>query len=164
VNLDDFQVGVLFKWHNFPFQHDEIVKDRYFIYLGCPNRMITPQIEYFLVTGTSLTQYYEPNRERHNSQHIRFNANEHNLPLDTVFDIDIGFDHFPEDTVSHECRNMEIMSHLCEKELRTLFTCVANSTYITYQVKRDIKSAFEHFGLCNLPAVRQHRRGRYSYG
>jgi hypothetical protein len=163
VNLDDFQVGVLFKWHNFPFQHDEIVKDRYFMYLGCPNSMITPQIEYFLVTGTSLTQYYEPNGERCHSQHIRFNANEHNLPLDTVFDIDIGFDHFPEDTVSHECRNMKIMSHLSEEGLGTLFGCIVNSAHSSLQVKRDIKSAFEHFGLCNLPTVTQRRRGKYSF-
>ena len=163
MNLDDFQVGVLFKWHNFPFQHDEIVKDRYFIYLGCPNRMITPQIEYFLVTGTSLTQYYEPNGERCHSQHIRFNANEHNLPLDTVFDIDIGFDHFPEDTVSHECRNMKIMSHLSEEGLGTLFGCIVNSAHSSLQVKRDIKSAFERHGLCNLPTVTQRRRGKYSF-
>lgn len=163
MNLDDFQVGVLFKWHNFPFQHDEIVKDRYFMYLGCPNSMITPQIEYFLVTGTSLTQYYEPNGERCHSQHIRFNANEHNLPLDTVFDIDIGFDHFPEDTVSHECRNMKIMSHLSEEGLGTLFGCIVNSAHSSLQVKRDIKSAFEHFGLCNLPTVTQRRRGKYSF-
>lgn len=163
MNLDNFQVGVLFKWHNFPFQHDEIVKDRYFMYLGCPNSMITPQIEYFLVTGTSLTQYYEPNGERCHSQHIRFNANEHNLPLDTVFDIDIGFDHFPEDTVSHECRNMKIMSHLSEEGLGTLFGCIVNSAHSSLQVKRDIKSAFEHFGLCNLPTVTQRRRGKYSF-
>ncbi len=163
MNLDDFQVGVLFKWHNFPFQHDEIVKDRYFIYLGCPNRMITPQIEYFLVTGTSLTQYYEPNGERCHSQHIRFNANEHNLPRDTVFDIDIWFDHFPEDTVSLQCRNMKIMSHLSEEGLGTLFGCIVNSAHSSLQVKRDIKSAFEHFGLCNLPTVTQRRRGKYSF-
>ena len=133
------------------------------MYLGCPNSMITPQIEYFLVTGTSLIQYYEPNGERCHSQHIRFNANEHNLPLDTVFDIDIWFDHFPEDTIRRQCRYMQIMSHLSEEGLGTLFGCIVNSAHSSLQVKRDIKSAFEHFGLCNLPTVRQRRRGRYSF-
>ena len=163
MNLEDFKVGVLFRWTNYNFQHDNVVKDRYFIFLGKTNEFLTCNIDYHVITGTSQIHYYQTGELRAKAHFLRFAVNEHSLPLETIFDVDLNLESHHITTFRDACNEqMSIVSQLSDEELRVLFDKIAESDRISLQVKTDIRNAFDQSGIKNLPALRR-RDTKYKF-
>lgn len=152
MDVSDLCVGLLFKWNNYPFSRSDLIKPRYCIYLGKTPGFAEPF--HYLVTGTSQIHYYEPGGSREGAKKIFFDAGKYNLPLLTVFDIDLDFKEHEDQTIGCRCHDMEIISNLSSVDLQSLFIQIAQSSRISLRIKRDISHCFKQHGVTGLCPIR----------
>jgi len=154
--------GLLFLWPKYEHQNDGIIKDRYFLFLGETNDIIDPDSLYYLVTGTSLCNYYDCGEDRENSCHVRFKAFTHGLPVETVFDFDLNFNMHYKHTLNAKISQMIKISIFSNDEIAVLFNKLNLSDRIPHHAKKSIQSGLSQLGIPNLNTVATKRKKKYS--
>lgn len=154
--------GLLFFWPKYEHQNDGKVKDRYFLFLGETNDIINPDSIYYLVTGTSLCDYYECGGDRENSCHIRFKPLTHGLPVETVFDFDLNFCMHYKNTVKVDLAHMIKISQFSNDEIAVIYNKLILSDKIPHHAKSIIQSGLRHLGIPNLNSIATKRKKKYS--
>ena len=161
MTSDELKPSLLFLWANYEHQNDGIIKDRYFLFLGGTNDMISTNSHYYLVTGTSLCGYYNRGGDREKSCHMRFKVLTHDLPAETVFDFDLHFCLHYKNTIKESLSSMTKIAQFTHEELATIYNKLILSDKITHDAKCNIQSGLSQLGIPNLNSVAKKRKKKY---
>lgn len=71
MKIEDIQIGHVLKWDDYPFAADEIIKRRYFVYLGKTNEFLALVLKAYLITGTTKIHYYEEGYDEESAKRIK---------------------------------------------------------------------------------------------
>ena len=65
IKLSDIKSGDVILWHGFPYQRDEEIKDRWFVYIGRTGKFDIPFLYYLQTTTTQKDAFTTGNRKDH---------------------------------------------------------------------------------------------------
>ncbi len=145
--------GDVFRWIEFPRpRFDEIVKARWFVYLGTTGPFA--QFAYIhCATTTTQTEHYEPGGSRERSSIWRIRVSEI-----TFFDQDCILDYneqpfsIPESEIQDALRRgqIEIKGTLPEDKIRMIYKQIMRSDSYSRRILIDIHESLNRFGFSNL--------------
>jgi len=116
------KIGAVFRWIDFPYQHDGDKKDRYFVYLGKTGYGFYPVMIYCCTTTTQRHYYFNENRKNH---HIhQFRANEYGFTHDCILDFDLGMESIPETNFQTHLKEINEVGLLPDSILKKLWEII----------------------------------------
>ena len=141
-------LGSVILWHNFPFQKDKVIKDRWFVYLG-KYRYGDTNKNLYLFTTTTQMQYYLPGGEREKKIRISFKGGNYGFEKDCILDIDFGPEAIPEINL-YDNSNITVKGLLPENILRQIHNLIERTKHISPKVKMDIHNSYIMAGIEGL--------------
>lgn len=82
------RIGTVFKWLDYPFQEDQKVKDRWFIYLGTSSILENPLCVY-ISTATTQTYHYQNQGKRSHHKCLPFKKGQFGFEQDCLVDLNM---------------------------------------------------------------------------
>ena len=155
-----YNLGDVLHWKKFPLQHDGVIKDRYFIFLG-KNSCYSYQVNFYTVTPTTQIQHYARYNSREDIQHITISAGKFGLPRDSIIDIDTWFTEFHDNTLLESNQNISVVGTLDPEMLVRIYHLILKSTRrVSLKVKQDIYECYMQAGIA-VPKPRRKKRKKY---
>lgn len=131
--------GDIFTWDDFPYQNDEVIKLRYFVFLGRTSIMATPFLFYMRTTTT---------KAKPGLICVEFYKSE--IPCfaeDCRISFDFRMDSYPSDTMDMYSGNIECIGKLPVNKANELINKIdRNDRYTAPIVVREIKECFRKSG------------------
>lgn len=143
-------VGDVIFWRAFPYPRDEIVKSRWFVYLGKTGHFSTPTFIY-LCTTTTQRHHFEPGGLRSNHTFIRFNIRQ--FPFfesDCIMDLDEELHDIREDMLIANQSQITLRGRLDENTLRNIYNQLRRSDVLSPVMLRDIFDSFNRDNITGL--------------
>lgn len=142
------EIGCIFKWKDFPYQKDGIIKDRYFIFMGRTS-IFSLTTDYYLFTLTAELNYYEKNSKRSNNLFILIKKGNYRLPEDSIIDIDVGLHTIQENKILNNNKIINL-GQISEELIRKIYNFVIITKYISKKVRIDIYDSLNKSGIYGL--------------
>lgn len=143
------QSGDVFLWSNFPFpRYDNVIKPRWFVYIGDTGILKTPPVA-FLLTATTNTASIDPGGIKHGHAVCQYHP--HNSPFaqECILDVDEG--PYPVELSKIQGNiDIEHKGALTEQQMRELYNKMFRSRYFNKAVMRDIHRSFNNVGITSL--------------
>ncbi len=84
---EQFKVGTVFKWKQYPYPQDNILKNRWFVYLGESSKLDEHAIFAYICTTTTQLHHYESNGDRASHGFIKFEKGKYNFDETSILDL-----------------------------------------------------------------------------
>lgn len=142
------RIGTVIKWLDYPFQADQEVKDRWFVYLGTSSFLENPLFVY-ICTATTQKHHYQYRGKRSHHQCLSFKKGQFGFEQDCL--VDPNMLESVTSSVFEECASqIEEVSILPEDMLRKLYNLIRIAEHPIRKIKADIHSNLNKIDMHNL--------------
>ncbi len=139
------QIGDVIRWNKYPYpQYNNIIKPRWFVYIGCTDIFNIPLQYYFVTTTTRQTRIISP------KDGCSLLTNK--FPFFT-FNCYIDFEERPHTRIKSEVEknpDIEIVGKLDEKTLKEIYNGIRKSSKYSPKIRLDIYNSFDRDGITDL--------------
>lgn len=144
VKWKDLRCGDVFVWRDFPYQHDEKIKDRWFVFLGRMDITNNP-VFYYMQTTTTNIDVFEKGGPRQSHKTIKMTAAETPFREDCVLDATIATVNLTEEQLDKFSPCFKYKGHLPENKKMEILKKI-DTTYSKIKC-RDIRNSFHRDGM-----------------
>jgi hypothetical protein len=139
------QIGDVIRWNEYPYpQYNNIIKPRWFIYIGCTDIFSIPLQYYFVTTTTRPTRIITP------KDVCSLLTNKFSFFTSNCY---IDFDERPITIIKSLVeKNLDIekVGELDEKTLKEIYNGIRKSSKYSFQAILDIYNSFDRAGITDL--------------
>lgn len=140
-------IGDVFRWNNFPYPHNGLIKTRWFIFLGDSCNLNGNIGLAFLISPTKkINQHISKYSHRSDYSYMIFNTNDYGFRIDCLIDNMTGFyDTIYNNELSGN-RDIRITENIDNSKLKIIYNDVLKNHYqISPKSLSNIKSCFESY-------------------
>jgi len=145
---EQFKVGTVFKWKQYPYPHDNILKDRWFVYLGESSILDEHTIFAYICTTTTQLQHYEPNGDRASHDFIKFEKGKYDFNKTCI--LDLFFKESLEKSKLENSQEIEFKFFLDKETMKRIYNKIYISKHFSKKEKRRIYESYNRNGITGI--------------